>query len=64
MTREELLQWHQEHPYGARTEEYVDAVLAEVKKRWLAEPEQRLGQLAWNLCEDDPFYMPDECWYK
>lgn len=66
MTKDEITQWHDAHPHGARDEAYIDAVLARVKKLWLTRPQLRLGQLLANeaprLGDDpgDPFYMLDE----
>jgi len=69
MTHDEIERWHREHPYGARDEAYVDAVLAHVKRLWLAAPKQRLGQLLVNhgratngAINGDVFHVLDEAW--
>lgn len=64
MTRDDVTQWHRKRPYGARDEQYIDAVLAELKRHWLNHPRQRLGQLVCNLGRSaglfEPFHMLDE----
>lgn len=48
MTRDEVKQWHEDHPFGARDEAYMDGLLANVKKRWLERPRERFGQMIVN----------------
>lgn len=58
-------QWHKDHPYGARTPEYMDEVLANIKRIWLQFPQERLGQLIVNCSSGvdfDPFHVFDEQW--
>lgn len=66
MTKDEIKQWHTPNPFRKRDEAYMDAVLAQVKKRWLACADMRLGQLIVNTCcEAAPylFIVPDEDWF-
>lgn len=35
-------------------------VLEAVAQYWVLVPDQRLGQILWNLAERDPFYLEDE----
>lgn len=62
-SREDISKWHKQHPYGARDEQYMDAVLAQVKRRWKEYPTERLGQLVENLAGGDPFHTLDENWF-
>jgi hypothetical protein len=63
VTRSEIKQWNNEHPYGARDEAYVDAVLEHVKKLWLTRPKERLGQALVNASDSlDLFFARDEEW--
>ena len=62
MTKQEIIDWHKAHPYGARDEAYIDAVLAHVKRGWMERPHQRIGQVIANIVghHQDVFYIPDE----
>ena len=64
MTLDEIEQWHKDNPHTDRSDEYMDAVLAEVKKLWQTGRSQRLGQL---LTNNAPcygvFYALDEDWF-
>lgn len=61
----DLEQWHIDNPYGARTPEYVDFVLAKIKQLWLETPQERLGQMLGNFSHStDQFLVPDEFWFE
>lgn len=63
MTRDEIKHWHKAHPFGARDEAYIDAILDHVKKIWLKRPKERLGQALINESDWlDLFNTPDEEW--
>lgn len=64
MTSDEIIAWHKAHPYGARDDAYMDAVLARVKRLWRERPLERLGQMLVNVAGDeDVFLMSDEEWF-
>ena len=61
----DLKQWHKDNPYGARTPEYVDFVLAKIKETWLEFPTERLGQMLSNYAGGaDMFLVKDEFWFE
>lgn len=53
MTKQEIIDWHKAHPYGARDEAYMEAVFALLKREWLKHPKERLGQLLVNHISAD-----------
>ena len=63
MTKDEIEQWHKKHPYGARDDAYMDAVLERVKQLWKLHPHERLGQLLYNdSAGGEVYYVLDEEW--
>ena len=63
MTRDEITDWHEAHPWGERDDKYIDAVLAHVKAAWMQARKERLGQLLYNIAgRSDIFHTPDEEW--